>query len=257
MLLILRTSGVLFIIFFASHAENCVYEDAAFPYRIVCNTGWVVASKTDSTFVLKNQAPGKKTQFELRKYQIDTSYDSASLVNKDWSRLRFALNKELVLSIGKLIFIDTSATKKLGNFRAFEIFSFLSAKSDTQSVKTDTQTIWWGEYSRWTDHDGFGYLASIIGDTSDMKQNYATYKALMDSIGISNLNTLADSKRLFSGRAPLHVLPASQLEWHNLLGRQVSGSFPCSRSILVKKNTKRLFIKPKNRSQNPEFSSQN
>ena len=242
MILILRTSVFLFLISFAVYAENYVYEDAAFPYRIVCNSGWVVESKTDSTLILKNQAPGKKTQFQMRKYQIDSSYDSASMANKDWSRLRFALNKELVFNFGKLVFIDTSVAKKLGDSRAFEIFAFLSARPDSQSSSSDTQTVWWGEYSRWTDHDGFGYLASIIGDTSDMKQNYAAYKAFMDSIDILNLNTSANYKRVLSVRNPVHVLPASQSEWHNLLGRQVKGSLPCSRSIVVKKNTKRLVI---------------
>jgi hypothetical protein len=214
-------------------AENTVFVDAAFPYRIVCVSGWVQELKNDSMLLLKNSAAGKKTRLQLQKYSVDTGYD---INNKDWSRLRFAINKELALAVGKLIFVDTSASKKLGNLRAFEIFAFFSQI-------TDRDTMWWAEYSRWTDRNGFGYLASIIGDTTDMKTNYSSYKALLDSTNISQLNTGVITQERRIQKAVQRGFPSSSSAWYTLSGRETRGRTEQPNTILVKKNMKQFLVR--------------
>jgi hypothetical protein len=230
---IASVGAACFILYFSSAAETTVFIDPCFPYRVVCKTEWVQETKNDSMLVLKNSTPGKKTRFQLQKYRMDTSFDVDS---KDWSRLNFAVNKELALAMGRLVFIDTSASKKLGNFRAFEIFAFFREKSGNDSI-------WWAEYSRWTDHDGFGYIASIIGDTIDIKQNYASYKALMDSVTISQLTTRAiyDGRNILksSGRSVRHPSSAR----YTVSGRKMPGATLCAAAIVANKNWKQCLFK--------------
>jgi len=223
----------------AIHADITVFSDPVFPYRIACKTEWVQDTKNDSTFILKNSASGKKTRFQLQKYPIDTSYDVNA---KEWSRLRWAVNKELAIGMGQLIFWDTLASKKLGNYRAFELFAFFSQKSDSASGGT---TIWWAEYSRWTDHDGFGYLASVIGDTTDVKTNYnnGSYRALMDSINISQLTTIAQPRGAEFSRPVLTPVSTSSTAWYAVSGRTLRSSVRHHGAITVKGTMKRLSIK--------------
>ena len=228
-----KSGMALFIVGSFVRAENTVYMDAAFPYRIVCKTAWVQEAKNDTILILKNSTPGKKTRFQLHKYSIDTGYN---FENKEWSRLRWAINKELANGIGIVKFVDTTANKKLGNYRAFELFAYFSEK-------TEERTIWWAEYSRWTDHDGFGYLASIIGDTADMKdpENYTSYRTLMDSINISQMTTRLKAPR-FVTTSPQR-LPLSSVTWYNALGRDMRGCIGHSSMLLVKRSMKQFPIR--------------
>jgi hypothetical protein len=229
-----KTCILLFMIIPVASAENAVFTDAAFPYRIVCKTGWIQETKNDSLFVLKNTASGKKTRLQLQKYSIDTGYDFTS---QDWSRLHFAVNKELASNIGQLMWFDSLPNKKLGNYRAFEICAFFSEKSATG-------TIWWGEYSRWTDHGGFGYLASIIGDTADIRANTtAIYKALLDSISISQLGTGAISHGPGFPKAATQRFSIPSSTWYNALGRYTYGTSRQRSAILVKKDLKQLLMR--------------
>jgi hypothetical protein len=231
---IMKTVFILFLISLAASAENKVFVDAAFPYRIVCKTEWVQELKNDSLLLLKNSSPGKKTRLHLQKYPIDTGYDYS---NKSWSRLRFAVNKEIATNIGQLMWFDSTVNKKLGNYRAFEICAYYSEKSASG-------TVWWAEYSRWTDHDGFGYLASIIGDTTDIRLNCTTmYKAILDSISISQLTTKSLFPAAKAPRPATRLLPDHMSGWYTVLGKDVQGSGGKSRAIVVKKNAKRLFMR--------------
>jgi hypothetical protein len=230
-----KTGILLSLLCLAAGAENTVFLDAAFPYRIVCRTGWVQEVKNDSVLILKNTAAGKKTRLQLQKYSIDTGFDLGS---KGWSRLRFAVNKEFATNIGQVIWCDTTANKKLGGLRAFEICAYFSEKSDNG-------TVWWAEYSRWTDYGGFGYLASVVGDTADIRQNCTTlYKALLDSIGISQLTTGAVSKGPDALRLSGPRLPApSATVWYDVSGRTVLGRNGIPKAIVVKKSSKRLLLR--------------
>jgi hypothetical protein len=232
-----KASMVFFMIVKVVWAENTVLVDPAFPYRIIYGTGWVQDVKNDSTLRLKTSAPGKKTRFQLQKYVIDTSrYDSINRANLMWSRLSYVVNKELATKAGQVIWVDSTANKKLGNYRAFELIAYYSEKSTTG-------TLWWAEYSRWTDHNGFGYLASIIGDTNDIMddQNYASYKALMDSVSLSHFTTvLNNSKFILTTTKRFDNTP---LHWYNVLGRNLPQRTENPTMILMNKNSKRCLIR--------------
>jgi hypothetical protein len=218
------------------NAETMVFQDEAFPYRIVCKPEWTETLKNDSMLTLNNSDSGKKTRLQLKKYPIDSTYDTSTY---EWSRLNYAINKELAIGFGKLLFVDTGATKKIGEYRAFEMFAFFSES-------TSTQTIWWAEYARWTEHDGFGYLVSIIGDTTEMRDNYIVYQSLMDSVSLGSLTTA-----LLPGPAhrhrDAHSLPflsnRQQKAAHlDLLGREVSSFSQRKNRLLVGKKLKRARI---------------
>jgi hypothetical protein len=233
MMSIIKAVLLIFITIFIADAEDRLLQDLTFPYRIVCNATWVEEIKNDTILVLKNSAPGKKTCLQLKKYTLDTTF---YFNNNDWSRLNYIVNKELAIAAGRLIFTDTGMTKKLGNYRAFEMFASFSQK-------TDVDTIWWSEYSRWTDYRGFGYLASIIGDTSDMKENYASYKTLMDSISISP----SSAGVIFQGKGFQRIPEQPNLSlssrWYTLSGRSIKGNVGRPNTIIVRKNVRRFFIR--------------
>jgi hypothetical protein len=214
-------------------AQIRVFQDEFFPYRIVCKPEWVETLKNDSTLILDKVSSNTKTRFQLKKYRIDSTFDRETM---EWSRLNFAINKELAVNFGKLVFVDTGAAKKLGTFRAFEMFAFYSES-------TATKKVWWADYCRWTDHDGYGFLVSIIGDTIDMKQNYTTYKAIFDSLSISRIDVeIAQGGRavcLPATRTPLPLSPPR----HDLLGRIVPSTIRKGNLFIVGKKNQRCRIR--------------
>ncbi len=215
------------------YAESCVFLDNAFPYRIVCQPEWVEALKNDSLLVLNNTSPGKKTRFQLKKYLIDSTYNPD---NMEWSRLNYAVNKELATTFGKLVFVDTGAAKKLGDYRAFEMFAFFSDSNKTQ-------TTWWAEYSRWTEHDGYGFLVSIVGDTIDIKQNYMTYKSLFDSMSVTRMNTPIVHDRAAVKRPAIRASTPLSPTRYDLLGREMPGFTGCGNNVLVGKTMKQCLVR--------------
>jgi hypothetical protein len=231
----MKTGILLFLLSLSVSAENAVFVDAAFPYRIVCKAGWAQEMKNDSMLIVKNSSAGKKTRLQLQKYSIDSGFD---LSNKGWSRLRFAVNKELATNIGQLMWFDTTTNKKLGNYRAFELCAYYSEKSDNG-------TLWWAEYSRWTDHDGFGYLASVIGDTADIRQNCTTiYKAILDSISISQLGTGVISKGPdFLRSSEPGNSAAFATPWYDVSGKAMRRHGGIQNAVMVNKNSKRLLLR--------------
>ena len=186
--------------------------------------------------ILNNSVPGRKTRLQIKKYPIDSSYDTTSF---EWSRLNYAINKEFAIGFGKLLFVDTGATKKVGEYRAFEMFAFFSES-------TSTQIIWWAEYARWTEHDGFGYLVSIIGDTTEMRENYVSYRSLMDSVSLGSLTTalLPGPGRRHRDAHSLPFLSNRQQEAAHLdlLGREVSSFSQRKNRFLAGKKLKHLRI---------------
>lgn len=214
-------------------AETTVFTNAEFPYRVICNSEWVHQEKNDTMLIIRNTAQGKKTRFQLKKYAInpDSGFDWQ---NKEWSRWQFIINNDIIIQLGKIGFVDTSATKKLGGYRAYEIFAFFWEK-------TDDGTLWLAEYIRWTDNDGVGYMASIIGDTLDMKENVRnkSYVHLLDSISFSFFQTANTVEK----KQELKMLSRQEqkisLVWHDMLGRNVTEYHSKTPGmIIVKKNVK-------------------
>jgi hypothetical protein len=218
-------------------SENRVLSDPAFPYRVVCKPEWVVDVKNDSVLYLKNTEAGKKTRLQLQKYTVDSWYD---LNNNGWSRFRFDINYSFILGVGTIGSIDSTQNKKLGGARAFEIFAYYWEKNDTG-------TVWWAEYVRWTDFNGIGYMASIIGDTLDLKTNVKnkTYVALLDSITLAQFSTGNAHKNL----TPITVKQPEQTNetvWFDILGRNVTNNYGRQGvTISVQKNTIHCITKPK------------
>jgi hypothetical protein len=230
----IKTGLALLATSLATLAETAVFLDNAFPYRIVCQPEWVETAKNDTVLILTNTAAGKKTRLQLKKYPIDTSFDTQTM---EWSRLNFAINKGFADAIGKMVFFDTVATKKLGGFRAYETFAFFSDS-------TTPSKIWWAEYARWTEHDGWGFLASIIGDTVDMKRNYAsTYKAMLDSIGLTGLTSRVRYPQAGpqSGLTPDRSRSVSG--WYDLLGRELPAELMLKDRLLVGKSVRQCRIR--------------
>jgi hypothetical protein len=229
----IKTGCVVLLAVFFTYAEVRVFLDESFPYRIVCKPEWNEALKNDSTLILDKISTGTKTRFQLKKYVIDTTFNRET---NEWSRLNFAINKELAVNFGKLVFVDTGAAKKLGDYRAFEMFAFFSES-------TETQKVWWAEYCRWTDHDGYGFLASIIGDTIEMKQNYATYKTFLDSISVSRMHTEVLWREKVAGlRVSRDQSPRSPPD-HDLLGRSIPSSIKKNNQVLVGKKIQQCQIR--------------
>jgi hypothetical protein len=97
-------SDILLLLFFATtiepFAEELIYTDISFPYRVVCKPGWIEVMKNDTVLILENSTPGKKTRMELYRYNIDTGVTR----HFNWAAFNFLINKELVYSFGKLVF---------------------------------------------------------------------------------------------------------------------------------------------------------
>jgi hypothetical protein len=224
---------ILFVclIVLAANAGNTVLTNENFPYRIVCTSEWIQQEKSDTLLILKNTAPGKQTRLQLKKYDIDSGFDKET---KEWSRLRYFVNHDIISSFGKIIFVDTAASKKLGGYRAYEIFSFFWEK-------TDESTLWLAEYVRWTDNNGSGYMASIIGDTADMKENIKNknYKNLLDSISLSQFSSSTRLNDFKYNKILLKPEISEAPAWYDFLGRNVR-MYYCQKpkTIIVKKNMK-------------------
>ena len=230
---VIKAVYIIIAVHLLVRAENLIFSDSVFPYRIVCKPEWAEVIKNHSMFVLDNTIPGKKTRFQLKKYKIDTTYN---FDNKEWSRLNYAINKKMAFNFGRLIFTDTGSAKKLGNHRAYELFAFFS-----QVPETDT--VWWAEYSRWTDHDGVGFLVSIIGDTLDMKENYATYKTLFDSISITGITSVARNIRTRRRPVVRIIHTATYRIRFDLLGRAIPMYIGRRNRLLVGKMDKQCMVR--------------
>lgn len=217
------TTGLLF-------AENQVFTNPSFPCRVVCESGWNEIQKNDSVLILEKSTFGKKTRMEILRYTIDTTGIAKYI---DWAAFNFTINKELVYSFGDLIFFDSSESKRLGGYHAYELFAILSDSS---------KITWWAEYDRWAKSEKYGYLATIFGDTTDMKKNIAAYASMMDSIsfGYSNIHQPYNSKKrcLLIQNSPMTID-----KWHDLLGRKVVIVDRFRNSLLVTKKVKRCPVK--------------
>lgn len=233
---IIKTVLIVVLTFVAAGAENKVFSDAAFPYRIVCKPEWVEDGKNDSVLYLKNTGVGKKTRLKLQKYTVDSWYD---LKNYGWSRFSFDINYSFILGVGTIGFIDSTQNKKLSGSRAFEIFAYYWEKNDDG-------TVWWAEYVRWTDFNGVGYMASIIGDTLDIKENIRNknYVALLDSITLTQFTTgpvVRKNKPEIVVQQDYH--PDKNI-WFDMLGRNLQDYYGRqSVTISVRKNTRQCVIK--------------
>jgi hypothetical protein len=237
MINIIKISGMVLIIIMTLSAESKVFTSESLPCRIVCKSEWVEQERNDSVLFLKNSTPGKKTRLQLKKYVTDTGYDTS---NNEWSRWRYAINTSMIDQFGKIGFSDSTSGKKLGGYRAFEIFAFYWEK-------TDAQTLWWAEYIRWTDFNGIGYMAQIIGDTLDMKENVINknYVNMLDSITFSLFATKTKSPETNStANFSFRQHTAASPDWYDFLGRNLrSLNYQKPDMIIVKKNIKRCIVR--------------
>ena len=235
---IISTISLLLFISLQIVAENEVFTDETFPYRIVCKPEWSETAKAEDTLTLEKTSQGKKMRFQLIKDKIDTSFFDEPM---KWSLLNFMINKELASATGRLVFFDTSTAIKLGDNRAYELFAFFCDTSGTENV-------WWADYCRWTDFDGFGYFVSIIGDTVDMKEHYDDNQSLLDSISFSNESTLIYSRGT-PPQTPVYKIrtfmqPFMQPTYYDILGRALSPAFTDYRNrLMVGKKLKQCKIR--------------
>lgn len=229
----------LLVSFLPASAETQVFQDAVFPYRISCKPDWIQEIKNDSMFQLKTTVSGKKTRVQLKRYPLDTS-GTRELMG--WSRVNFAVNREIADKLGTVFSSDSSINKKIGDLRAFEL---LALYLQTQA----SDSIWWGELSRWTEYRGYGYYVAVIGDTADVVNNRVAYKALLDSVSITAGMTPLISPRAEYARLPLSATASRIGAPHDLLGRiYARPSGPGGAQLQVQRHRKRLFaVMPGNR----------
>jgi hypothetical protein len=209
-----------------------VFTNAMFPYRVVCTSEWVEVEKSDTVLILENNTPGKKTRMEMYRYTLDTT---GVVKNINWAAFNFYITKELTYSFGKLVFFDTSAVKKLGGYRAYELYAMLS---------DSTKKTWWAELNRWAKSEKYGYLVTIFGDTTDMKENHSTYSAMLDSIQFdysSSLHLPYFKKHL--NTMTLQKSSVTNNRWHTLLGREVTANNNYRNNLLVAKRMKRCPVR--------------
>jgi len=203
-------------------AESKVFIDANFPYRVVCATSWVEMVKSDTLFSLRDATPNKKTQLQLRRYQItDTNYSHETM---NWSRLNYVVNRELADGVGETIGSDTSTGRKLSGMCAFELFAFYSQE-------TTGKKVWWAELCRWTERNRFGYLVSIIGDTLDLMKNLPAYKTMLDSVDIKDIVSTPVGVPASFNPAASHSAISYRAEY-DLLGR-IEGTAGTPRTMLI------------------------
>lgn len=219
------------LIVLAANAGSFTITNESFPYRVVCTSDWIQQEKNDTLLVLDKETLGMKTRFQLKKYDVDSGFDKET---KEWSRFRYFVNHTIISQFGKIIFVDTAASKKLGGYRAYEIFAFFWEK-------TDETTLWLAEYVRWTDNNGSGYMASIIGDTLDMKENIRnkSYVQFLDSIILSQVSSTNRTHEAGGKKVIIKTIATKAPVWYDVLGRSVQ-EYYCQKpkTIIVKQNTK-------------------
>jgi hypothetical protein len=223
---------LLLVSFLPASAETQVFQDAVFPYRISCKPDWVQEIKNDSMFQLKTTVSGKKTRFQLKRYALDTN-SSRELMG--WSRINFAVNREIAGKLGTVIFSDTGINKKIGDLRAFELCAlYLQTAAD--------DSIWWGELSRWTEYRGYGYYVAVISDTADLVKNRVAYKALLDSVSITAGVTALIPQ---AGRNESFAFPGPAVQsgaLHDLLGRKFTRPGAGGTQLQVQRHWKRSIV---------------
>lgn len=223
---------LLSVVIFSTFAEEQVFTNTTFPYRVVCKPEWVEVQKNDTVLILENSTPGKKTRMEMYRHTLDTV---SAVKHINWASLNFYITKELTYSFGKLVFFDTSAIKKLGGYRAYELYAMLS---------DSTKKTWWAELNRWAKSEKYGYLVTIFGDTSDMKENYSTYSAMMDSINFdysSSLHLPYFNKNQINLSIQKHSTTSNRC--YTLLGREIVITDRYRNNLLVTKGTKRCTLR--------------
>jgi len=232
----LQRAGLIVIVILSTGyaIENTVFIDDVFPYRLACKPEWNEVKKNDTLLLLENTTPGIKLRFQLKKYEIDTSFFDTE--EMDWSRWQFVTNTGIADGFGTLWFSDSGETVKIGSLPAFRYFAFFK-------MAAGTDTVWLAQYDSWTEKDGSGYLVSLFGDTTTMVSYFSQYKAVVDSLRIeasaTSLSAVALSRHLsVNNQAALHVNG-----FHDLLGRPqkfLTGRVP---SVLVGKGRKRCVIR--------------
>lgn len=228
----------IFFLLFTGHLffpDAAIYEDSKFAIKIDLFENWNIELKKDDEYYFRDTLPGKKTRLHLKKYSIDSSYGFETM---QWTLYSFAINKSLAEKNGKVIFSDTSISKRLGDLRAFELFSFFSQVVENKNVC-------WAEYARWTEKNGTGYYVSIIGDTTELKTEFNKYKALMDNIQIwppDNPESLKKSNdRNFIKHKPENIY---ETKWVNLMGKKVNEKKGYT-GIIINSSMQQKIMKPK------------
>ncbi|MBN1578120.1 MAG: hypothetical protein JW913_16280 [Chitinispirillaceae bacterium] len=200
-------SGFLFFIFAGNlPAENTLYTDNSFPYRVVCQPEWQETEKNDSVFVIEKGERGSKVCLKLIRYHIDSSFN---LENREWSRMQFSINKHWADNFGRLWYVDSGMTISVGSLPAYEVFSYFY-----QTI--DSQVVWWAEYNRWIENNGAGYLVSLFGDTAEVVENFSSYKAMVDSV---RLTVSAMVREFPGGRVRYSLVRETPGIFYDLLGR--------------------------------------
>lgn len=215
---------IFFTILTFSRVNASPFEDLKFGFRIFLSDNWSLEQNNDSNYYFKDTNQEKKTRLQLKKYVLDTSYNFDI---QEWSQLSLAINKEIAVKTGKIIFSNTGSSVKLGEFQAYELFAYFS-----QSV--DNDIVWWAAYSRWTDTGGFGYLVSIIGDTTELKSNYNLYKSILDQIEILPLITAINHQRVNHTHTPVHFI--AKQKWFDLMGRTIITKSPEQSGLFINKS---------------------
>jgi hypothetical protein len=223
----------LMVILTAPSLQAETYSDSLFAFRVELKDNWALDQANDSEYYFKDTAAGKKTRLHLKKYTLDTSYNFDT---QEWSQLSFAVNKGIAEQTGKVVFSDTSSSKRLGDLHAYELFAYFS-----QMV--NNKTVWWAEYSRWADTDGIGFFVSIIGDTTEIKPNFTSYKSMVDLVAVHPpvLHLINHTR---GSRYALKVItPDKNPGWIDLMGRKTLISHSRNNSgIILNKNTRQFRI---------------
>jgi hypothetical protein len=230
--IIVSTLFLLPVSFLPVNAETQVFQDAVFPYRVSCKNDWVQEIKNDSIFQLQTSLIGKKTRFRIKKYLLRDTTGTRELMG--WSRVSFAVNREIADELGTVLSSDTGINKKIGTLRAFELCALYLQKSGV------SDSVWWGELSRWTEYLGYGYYVGVITDTADLIANRLAYKALLDSVSIGT-TTAVSFIRQNSAMPAVASGPFNRGGgMYNLLGRKFRRSAPGTVQFVVQRHQKRF-----------------
>lgn len=196
---------ICFILICSTNTFSVFYEDQLMGFKIELGKEWEKTSSNDSQCTFKDTSADGFTSLRFSRYTFD-SEDTAF----EWARINFLVNKTITGSLGKVISYDTSASKKVGDHRAFELIGFYCQMPDS---------ICWGEYSRWTEVGGFGYSVTVMSDTTTILRDSIRFKSILDEIIIDpSLRTRSSNSKQM---VPLQQSQLEKKSWYNLLGRSL------------------------------------
>ncbi|MFW5785372.1 MAG: hypothetical protein ACOCW1_04220 [Chitinispirillaceae bacterium] len=146
---------------------------------------WTAAQVSDSSVLLYDTTGYYKSDINIKRY-YRSSADFPT--PEDWTRAHFIAYLLVVENswdpFGSVLYFDSIQSTQS---------SLWAPEAFCEFYTIDTALGSWDEYMRYTANGDYGYEIYAIGDTSDMKNNFGFYSAIIQQIeigpGLSNVRS--------------------------------------------------------------------